>query len=1326
MKLFNKKEEKNKIGRPKLADTELKKKSIIMSVVSLLLVVILLSGGLVSFNIIPKFNKLKGTVNVNLCSEIPARYQPKSESNPEGTYDYGFTDPKFYSAVVSTYNSDTSYCSAITEDQLKSITKFSYGIFPSGITNVDGLEYLTNLTHLEITSSNISSINVSKNTALDTLILNNNNLSRIDVSANTSLTTLDLSNSDLINIDLSQNTALTSLNLSNNYLRSINVSKNTALEYLNLDQNQVGSIDLSQNTSLKSLSLEQVYLRSIDLSHNIALEYLNMPFNYLSNIDLSQNKLLTYLDLSRDKYLSNIDLSQNTALTTLNLFSNENLSSVDLSSNTALTTLNLSSNNLTSVDLSHNTTLTSLNLGYNYNLSSIDLSHNEALTSLNLYSNRKLSSIDLSKNTSLTSLYLYNNNLSSIDLSHNEALKELEVTNNNLSSIDLSHNTALTKLNLYNNNLTSIDLSHNAALTWLNLNNNKFGIEYSSIGNNITIEEPNVITAYPDDTKYSIEDASIATYNDGIIKKVAPGTTKLNIAYKVSNSVTFNVDHNINFINITSTYYTINEEKKIIDLNKDILSNVYTYKFSITPTSYRLNINDDKLEIKDSVGNIIGTYMFKNYRSYNLTSNYYTINEEEKTIDVNKDLSNNVYTYKFSITPTNYKLNINNNKLEIKDSNDNVIDTYKFINYSQYKLTSYYYTIDDSGKTIDAKGEILDKNKIYINSSNRYVLRVNEDKLEIIDEDKNVVDNYEIINARPKVEDAYLKAGFKDENLYAWVVAFFAGIEDDDFERVTMYKDYLLIDEEMQSIGGIGVVNQNITDTTGLEKLTNLSEIYLFNTNVPSINLSKYPELSTLIIRNGKLTSLDVSKNTNLQYIDVSYNNINNITGLDKLEGLGALFAYNNNLSDLDISNTTSLELLMVSDNPLANTLYMLKGKEIDYKKDFKLNEAYDIKYDVVDKSVVSYKDNKLKALKEGITNIYLSNENIYNYKPELWDKNMACSYLLDQKACEELENINEEEALLPYLINQEVKVYDITSKAYKIDKDKKIIDALNKDFDASKIDLTLNGLTGTLEDDKFIIKDKDVIVDTYTVTNIKKVIKEEVVSDSSNGTKVKPSDKVIEKIEERKEKAEENLEDIIIEGKNVPLSTLLLVKGKDRNIIVKSNGITITINGKDINKVTGNLDLNYEINILKESLIYEVVKDKVTSGIVLIFKSNGNLPGKVLVDVEVTDKIKKNIGTKDLYLYNYDLDKMMLIADKINLNNNKLSFYINKLGNYVLTNNEINKKNVDIDSSMYKENDKLSKSISNKKLIIPIVIFILLIILGVIGYLTYRKNKEK
>lgn len=81
-------------------------------------------------------------------------------------------------------------------------------------------------------------------------------------------------------------------------------------------------------------------------------------------------------------------------------------------------------------------------------------------------------------------------------------------------------------------------------------------------------------------------------------------------------------------------------------------------------------------------------------------------------------------------------------------------------------------------------------------------------------------------------------------------------------------------------------------------------------------------------------------------------------------------------------------------------------------------------------------------------------------------------------------------------------------------------------------------------------------------------------------------------------------------------------------------------------------------------------------------------------------------------------------MAEDLSLNNNKLSFYVDKLGYYVLTNNKIEDKYIEIDDSMMGENTKLNKESNYNKVIIPIVIVVILLTLVIIGY-RYKRNKK-
>ncbi len=109
---------------------------------------------------------------------------------------------------------------------------------------------------------------------------------------------LELKGNSLTTIDLSKNTALKLLYLDGNQLTTIDLSKNTALEFINLVDNQLTAIDLSRNTALEGLFLDGNQLTTIDLSKNVSLINLFMDGNQLTTIDLSNNYVLIQAQVS--------------------------------------------------------------------------------------------------------------------------------------------------------------------------------------------------------------------------------------------------------------------------------------------------------------------------------------------------------------------------------------------------------------------------------------------------------------------------------------------------------------------------------------------------------------------------------------------------------------------------------------------------------------------------------------------------------------------------------------------------------------------------------------------------------------------------------------------------------------------------------------------------------------------------------------------------------------------------------------------------------------------------------------------------------------------
>ena len=169
------------------------------------------------------------------------------------------------------------------------------------LTDITGIEWFSNLTYLSCSNNQLTTLDVSHNTALTELYCYNNQLTTLDVSHNTALTYLDCSNNQLTTLDVSHNIDLRNLHCSNNQLTTLDVSKNTDLKYLSCSNNQLTTLDVSKNTALTDLSCSNNQLTTLDVSHNTALTYLVCYNNQLTTLDVSHNTALTDLSCSGQK-----------------------------------------------------------------------------------------------------------------------------------------------------------------------------------------------------------------------------------------------------------------------------------------------------------------------------------------------------------------------------------------------------------------------------------------------------------------------------------------------------------------------------------------------------------------------------------------------------------------------------------------------------------------------------------------------------------------------------------------------------------------------------------------------------------------------------------------------------------------------------------------------------------------------------------------------------------------------------------------------------------------------------------------------------------------
>lgn len=184
---------------------------------------------------------------------------------------------------------DSNKDNVLSETEAKSVTSIS--LQGSSITSLKGIEYFTELSHLDCSYNNITSLDLSKNTKLTYVRADNNKYTSLDVSKLTELLYLNTGGFSCTTVNVSGCTKLETF-AAGAAITSLDLSNNTELKSLTLG-GTITSLDLSKNTKLESIYLVTKCLKIIDVSNCKSLKSLS--------VDASQN--LDAIVISRDMVL---------------------------------------------------------------------------------------------------------------------------------------------------------------------------------------------------------------------------------------------------------------------------------------------------------------------------------------------------------------------------------------------------------------------------------------------------------------------------------------------------------------------------------------------------------------------------------------------------------------------------------------------------------------------------------------------------------------------------------------------------------------------------------------------------------------------------------------------------------------------------------------------------------------------------------------------------------------------------------------------------------------------------------------------------------------
>ena len=695
-----KKEGKLRVGRPKLADSNLKKISLLISAICFVMVIGLIFGGLLDLNIIGNTHKLKAEANTStLCTSIPDSLKYDENTNPNG-----FKDVEFFSGVLEhseisgsndyVYN-DSKYCDTITKEDLEKITHLNY--FNNTISSANGIQYLTNLERLnlgtaaDIPNYNITSIDLSHNTKLNSVVLSGLlNIKDFDFSNNTELSYIEIGralyptsyniNSLIIKNNSKLKTMTNALNSSYGVASILTGSiNNLVIENTPNLQMEERVTDLKVQENISLINTKTSLLRLIYNNNNNASKVLlNLKSIYLKDLVRDNFSVLNISNLEKLEsiYIDNSELSsleikktsslkrffinpKKDSLSTLKMinFSNDDINIKDYKNIYSLTISN--NNNLfnfNDIDLSNYPDLEYLTLE---NLNGLNDNKNIKLNNLNLKEKEKLSklelsgfdidSLDLSSNNKLNSIYLNKNNIKDIYLPDKviysvdildsniknfnfKDSRRVKVIDSNIDNFDLSNNSALYNLLLVNTDVKKLDLSNNESLNILTVYNNSLNTIYMN-----------------KDGKENISD--YLKIND-----------KYEITYELENNDVVKIDKDVIIpLKTGDVTIKINHNKLLRSYNKEeLLEDIKNKEYNTSASS---NIKYPLSEI--------------NVHVYDVTSEKYNIDDKTKVIDLKK---NNIDLNEIKLGIDSLVKEVIKNKLYIKDASGNIIDKYTLVN----------------------------------------------------------------------------------------------------------------------------------------------------------------------------------------------------------------------------------------------------------------------------------------------------------------------------------------------------------------------------------------------------------------------------------------------------------------------------------------------------------------------------------------------------------------------------------------------------------------------------------------------------------------------
>ena len=245
-----------------------------------------------------------------------------------------FPDKVFREQIIAEFDKDGD--SVLSVDEISKAQFLNLHDMKT-ISSLEGIQYLTNLQSLDVSTTSVSDLSPVKNSSLKRLdcrsskvrsvdltrypnleafVCDNTSINSLDVSKNEKLNTLFADSTSISNLDVTYNPILEQLSCSNTGLMELDVTHNPQLVTLDIGDTKVKTLDISKNPNLKQLSCYMTNIAELDVTKNTKLTRLFCHDTTIKKLDLSNNLELEMLRCGEifEQGIRGLDISKNTKI----------------------------------------------------------------------------------------------------------------------------------------------------------------------------------------------------------------------------------------------------------------------------------------------------------------------------------------------------------------------------------------------------------------------------------------------------------------------------------------------------------------------------------------------------------------------------------------------------------------------------------------------------------------------------------------------------------------------------------------------------------------------------------------------------------------------------------------------------------------------------------------------------------------------------------------------------------------------------------------------------------------------------------------------------